>query len=110
MFHSLLSSTTGVTCSDKSHKVLLAMISFWFVVLFVFFYYCMIVAKTIKSVYTFTCRSRFIILILILFSCVCMSRLEDHDQLCSYVQQVSILKVTGWVEITMRQFMNNKAL
>lgn len=39
-----------------------------------------------------------------------MSRLEDHDQLCSYVQQVSILKVTGWVEITMRQFMNNKAL
>ena len=54
MFHSLLSSTTGVTCSDKSHTVLLAMISYWFVVLFVFFYYCMIVAKTIKSVYTFT--------------------------------------------------------
>ena len=54
MFHSLLSSTTGVTCSDKSHRVLLAMISYWFVVLFVFFYYCMIVAKTIKSVYTFT--------------------------------------------------------
>ena len=39
-----------------------------------------------------------------------MSRLVHPSPLCSYGQQVSILKVTGWVKITMRQFMNNKAL